>query len=134
MRRQHNVIHSTRCTALSKAIVFQIPLGFVRTLASNINKMFFLLSDTKEAELAPKEKLNRLKNILEEMQMLNDSRPEGTASTITNCSDECFTSTLTQPRPKSAGGFALLLALNSGGWETNCGKTSPSKTIGNFMI
>lgn len=72
-----NVIHSTRCTALNKAIVFQIPLGFVRTLAPNINKMFFLLSDTKEAELAPKEKLNHLKNILEEMQMLNDTRSDG---------------------------------------------------------
>lgn len=72
-----NVIHSTRCTTLNTAIVFQIPLGFVTTMAPNISKMFFLLNDTENTEPTHKAKIDRLKKTLEEMQHMNDIRPDG---------------------------------------------------------
>lgn len=61
----------------TQGIVFQIPIGFVRTLVPNISKMFFLLNDTENLEPIQKEKINRLKATLKEMQQMNDARPDG---------------------------------------------------------
>lgn len=61
----------------TQGIVFQIPIGFVRTLVPNISKMFFLLNDTENLEPIQKEKINRLKATLKEMQQMNDAWPGG---------------------------------------------------------
>lgn len=72
-----NIIHTTKCIAPNTAIVFQIPLNFVRTLIPNINKTFFLLNDSEDIDATQKQKIDRLKRTLEEMQLMNDTRPDG---------------------------------------------------------
>ena len=71
-----NIIHSTKCTSPNKAIVFQIPLDFLSLYIPEIQQLMFSLNDPCSNPVY-RTKLDRFKETLTQMQIVNDIRPDG---------------------------------------------------------
>ena len=71
-----NVLHSTKCTAPNKAIVLQIPLDFIEKYIPNIQQLLFVWDHTTNDPIK-KTKLAMLRTTLEQMQIIDDIRPDG---------------------------------------------------------
>ena len=71
-----NVLHSTKCTAPNKAILLQIPLDFMEKYIPNLDQLMFLL-DCHTTDPVKRTKQMMLKTILEQLQIINDIRPDG---------------------------------------------------------
>ena len=71
-----NVIHSTKCIRPNTAILLQIPLDFVEKYIPNIAQLLFVW-DYKTKDPVRQTKLAMLKTTLEQMQIINDIRPDG---------------------------------------------------------
>ena len=71
-----DVIHSTKCTAPNKAILFQIPLDFMTLYIPDAQELVFTL-DNETDKAVYRTKLDIFKNTLVQMQIANDIRPEG---------------------------------------------------------
>lgn len=71
-----DVIHSTKCTAPNKAIVFQIPLDFVELYIPEVRQLVFSL-DVPSGNAVQGTKLEIFKDTLLKMQIVNDVHPEG---------------------------------------------------------
>lgn len=71
-----DVIHSTKCTAPNKAILFQIPLSFLSMYIPNAEQLVFNLDNPEESDIR-RTKLDIFKDTLTQMQIANDIRPDG---------------------------------------------------------
>ena len=71
-----NVLHSTKCTSPNTAILLQIPLDFMEKYIPDLGQLIFLFDfRTKDQRLQTKQTM--LKTILEQLQIINDVRPDG---------------------------------------------------------
>lgn len=70
------VIHSTRCTSANTGIVLQIPVDFMKLYLPQVEQLQFVLRDPCEKPVE-QTKLMRLKEILLQMQVVSEIRPEG---------------------------------------------------------
>ena len=71
-----NVIHSTKCVVPNKAIVLQIPLDFIEKYIPDVQQFMFIW-DYQTKDLVKKTKLDMLKTTLEQLQIIDDIRPDG---------------------------------------------------------
>ena len=71
-----NVLHSTKCTIPNKAIVLQIPLEFITKYIPNLNQLIFYW-DYRTKNSVKQTKLSMLKTTLEQLQIIDDIRPDG---------------------------------------------------------
>lgn len=71
-----NVLHSTKCTSPNQAIVLQIPLDFIEKYIPNIQQLLFIW-DHNTNDPIKKTKLAMLRTTLEQMQIIDDIRPDG---------------------------------------------------------
>ena len=71
-----NVLHSTKCTAPNTAILLQIPLDFMAKYIPDLGQLIFLW-DHRTEDPVKKTKLMMLKTTLEQLQVINDIRPDG---------------------------------------------------------
>lgn len=71
-----DIIHSTKCTAPNKAILFQIPLSFLSMYIPNADQLVFNLDNPEDSAIR-QTKLDIFKDTLVQMQIANDIRPEG---------------------------------------------------------
>ena len=71
-----DVIHSTKCTAPNKAILFQIPLTFLSIYIPDADQLVFNLDNPNNSDIR-RTKLDIFKDTLSKMQIINDVRPEG---------------------------------------------------------
>ena len=71
-----NIIHSTKCTVPNKAIVLQIPLDFMEKYIPNVQQFVFFW-DYQTKDPVKKTKIEMLKTTLEQMQIIDDIRPDG---------------------------------------------------------
>nr|WP_294662977.1 AraC family transcriptional regulator [uncultured Blautia sp.] len=71
-----NVLHSTKCTAPNTAILLQIPLDFMAKYIPDLGQFLFLW-DYRTDDPVKKTKLMMLKTTLEQLQVINDIRPDG---------------------------------------------------------
>lgn len=71
-----NILHSTKCTVPNRAIVLQIPLDFMEKYIPDLTQLIFLW-DYHTEEPVKKTKLMMLKTTLEQLQIINDIRPDG---------------------------------------------------------
>lgn len=71
-----NVLHSTKCTSPNTAILLQIPLDFMEKYIPALGQLIFLFDfRTKDQRLQTKQAM--FKTILEQLQIINDVRPDG---------------------------------------------------------
>lgn len=70
------IVHSTKCTAPNKAIVFQIPMDFIKTYIPDVEQLVFSL-DIPKGNAVRQTKLDIFKETLTQMQIANDIRPKG---------------------------------------------------------
>ena len=71
-----NVLHSTKCTSPNTAILLQIPLDFMEKYIPDLGQLIFLFDfRTKDQRLQTKQAM--FKTILEQLQIINDVRPDG---------------------------------------------------------
>lgn len=70
------VIHSTKCTIPNKAIVFQIPIDFIKLYIPEAEQLLFALNDPSNNPIY-QTKLDMFKNTLIQMQVANDIHPKG---------------------------------------------------------
>lgn len=71
-----DIIHSTKCTAPNKAILFQIPLSFLSLYLPDAEQLVFNLDNPEGSDIR-RTKLDIFKDTLTQMQVVNDIRPEG---------------------------------------------------------
>lgn len=71
-----NVIHSTKCTVPNKAIVLQVPLDFMEKYIPDVQQFMFIW-DHRTKDPVKKTKLEMLKTTLEQLQIIDDIRPDG---------------------------------------------------------
>lgn len=71
-----NVIHSTKCVVPNKAIVLQIPLDFMEKYIPDVQQFMFIW-DHRTKDPVKKTKLEMLKTTLEQLQIIDDIRPDG---------------------------------------------------------
>lgn len=71
-----NVIHSTKCVVPNKAIVLQIPLDFMEKYIPDVQQFMFIW-DYQTKDPVKKTKLDMLKTTLEQLQIIDDIRPDG---------------------------------------------------------
>ncbi len=71
-----NVIHATKCIIPNKAIVLQIPLDFIEKYIPDAQQFMFVC-DYRTQDPVKKTKLDMLKTTLEQMQIIDDIRPDG---------------------------------------------------------
>lgn len=71
-----NVMHATQCTAPNTAIVIQIPLDFMETYITNVKQLIFMWDDPCNDPIKHT-KLCVLKETLNQMQIVDEIRPEG---------------------------------------------------------
>ncbi|MDO5405851.1 MAG: AraC family transcriptional regulator [Eubacteriales bacterium] len=69
-------IHSTKCTAPNKAVVFQIPMEFMQQYIPDVQQLHFSLDEPTDNPVR-NTKLTIFKETLTQMQIANDIRPEG---------------------------------------------------------
>lgn len=72
------VVHSTKCTAFNKAIVFQIPTDFFKQYIPDFDYILFSL-EIQKGKPVQQTKLTIFKETLVQMQIANDIRPKGYA-------------------------------------------------------
>ena len=71
-----NVLHSTKCTSPNTAILLQIPLDFMEKYIPDLGQLIFLFDfHTKDQRQQTKQAM--FKTILEQLQIINDVRPDG---------------------------------------------------------
>ena len=66
-----DVIHSTKCTAPNKAILFQIPLTFLSIYIPDADQLVFNLDNPNNSDIR-RTKLDIFKDTLSKMQIIND--------------------------------------------------------------
>ena len=71
-----NVLHSTKCTSPNTAILLQIPLDFMEKYIPDLGKLIFLF-DFRTKDQRQQTKQSMFKTILEQLQIINDVRPDG---------------------------------------------------------
>lgn len=71
-----NVPHSTKCVSPNKAIVLQIPLDFMEKYIPNIQQLLFVWDHTTTDPIK-RTKIDMLRTTLEQMQIIDDIRPDG---------------------------------------------------------
>ena len=71
-----NVLHSTKCTTPNKAIVLQIPLNFIEKYITDLGQLIFFW-DHRTKDPVKQTKLMMLKTTLEQLQVIDDIRPDG---------------------------------------------------------
>ena len=71
-----NVIHSTKCTSPNKAIVLQIPLDFMEKYIPDVQQFVFIWDHQKKNPVKTT-KLELLNTTLEQLQIIDDIRPDG---------------------------------------------------------
>ena len=71
-----NVLHSTKCTSPNTAILLQIPLDFMEKYIPDLGQLIFLF-DFRIKDQRQQTKQAMLKTILEQLQLINDVRPDG---------------------------------------------------------
>ena len=71
-----NVIHSTKCIIPNRAIVLQIPLDFIEKYIPDVQQFMFIW-DYQTKDPVKKTKLDMLKTTLEQLQIIDDIRPDG---------------------------------------------------------
>lgn len=71
-----DIIHSTKCTAPNKAILFQIPLSFLSMYIPDADQLVFNLDNPEGSDIR-RTKLDIFKDTLLQMQIANDIRPDG---------------------------------------------------------
>ena len=71
-----NVIHSTKCTVPNKAIVLQVPVDFMEKYIPNVQQFMFIW-DHHTKDPVKRTKLEMLKTTLEQLQIIDDIRPDG---------------------------------------------------------
>lgn len=71
-----NVLHSTKCTSPNTAILLQIPLDFMEKYIPDLGQLIFLF-DFRIKDQRQQTKQAMLKTILEQLQIINDVRPDG---------------------------------------------------------
>lgn len=71
-----NVLHSTKCISPNKAIVLQIPIDFIEKYIPNVQQLLFVW-DHATTDSIKQAKLAMLRTTLEQMQIVNDIRPDG---------------------------------------------------------
>lgn len=71
-----NVLHSTKCVDSNRAVVLQIPLEFMEIYIPNVQQLLFVW-DIRTTNPIKRTKIEMLKTTLEQMQIINDIRPDG---------------------------------------------------------
>ena len=71
-----NVLHSTKCTSPNTAILLQIPLNFMEKYIPNVQQLVFFW-DYQTKDPVKKTKIEMLKTTLEQLQIIDDIRPDG---------------------------------------------------------
>ena len=71
-----NVLHSTKCTSPNTAILLQIPLDFMEKYIPDLGQLIFLF-DFRTKDQRQQTKQTMFKTILEQLQIINDVRPDG---------------------------------------------------------
>ena len=71
-----NVLHSTKCTSPNTAILLQIPLDFMEKYIPDLGQFIFLF-DFRTKDQRQQTKQAMFKTILEQLQIINDVRPDG---------------------------------------------------------
>lgn len=71
-----NYIHSTKCTAWNRAIVFQIPLSLLGRYIPDINSLRFRINSQRITSEKDRAKIRQFIEKLETMQYINDEKPE----------------------------------------------------------
>lgn len=71
-----NVIHSTYGISPNRSIVFQIPTSFIELCSPDIRQFICTFKDP-DPDPRKQEKADSIKKMMEEMQMLNDTKPDG---------------------------------------------------------
>lgn len=71
-----NVMHATKCTRPNKAILLQIPVDFMERYIPNVQQILFVWNP-HTSDPVKQTKLEILKTVLHQMQIVNDIRPEG---------------------------------------------------------
>ena len=71
-----NVLHSTKCTSPNTAILLQIPLDFMEKYIPNLGQLIFLF-DFRTKDQRQQTKQSMFKTILEQLQLINNVRPDG---------------------------------------------------------
>ena len=71
-----NVLHSTKCTSPNTAILLQIPLDFMEKYIPDLGQLIFLF-DFRTKEQKQQTKQTMFKTILEQLQLINNVRPDG---------------------------------------------------------
>lgn len=71
-----NVRHWTKCTRPNTAIVFQIPLEFMKIYIPEIEQLVFYLDENTDQPVR-RTKIDRFKETLDQMRIVNEIRPDG---------------------------------------------------------
>ena len=71
-----NVLHSTKCTSPNTAILLQIPLDFMEKYIPDLGQLIFLF-DFRTKDQRQQTKQAMFKTILEQLQIINNVRPDG---------------------------------------------------------
>lgn len=71
-----NVLHSTKCTSPNTAILLQIPLDFMEKYIPDLGQLIFLF-DFRTKDQRQQTKQSMFKTILEQLQLINNVRPDG---------------------------------------------------------
>ena len=71
-----NVLHSTKCTSPNTAILLQIPLDFMEKYIPDLGQLIFLF-DFRIKDQRQQTKQAMFKTILEQLQIINNVRPDG---------------------------------------------------------
>lgn len=69
-------VHATTCTAFNKAIVLQIPVHFIEVYLPEITQLLFTLDSTNKDSVY-QTKIDRVKETLQQMQIIDDIQPDG---------------------------------------------------------
>lgn len=69
-------LYSTKCAVPNKAIVLQIPLDFIEKYIPDVQQFMFIW-DYQTKDPVKKTKLDMLKTTLEQLQIIDDIRPDG---------------------------------------------------------
>lgn len=94
-----NVIHSTKCTVPNKAIVLQVPVDFMEKYIPNVQQFMFIW-DHHTKDPVKRTKLKMLKTTLEQLQIIDDIRPDGFILRFNSLIFELLFSAVSQfPRP-----------------------------------
>lgn len=72
-----NYVHSTKCVAPNRAIVFQIPLDFFRPYVADIDTLRFNLENLTEKSAETLDKVGGFIEKLKRMQAVNDGETDG---------------------------------------------------------